>query len=465
MIPSGYQGLVGRVTYGYKNRYLAEFNVGYNGSENFAEGKRFGLFPAYSLGWVVSEETFFPKTEWVSFFKIRGSMGEVGNDQIGGNRFLYIPTAYEYHNNWRYYFGDINNRNQYNATAEGAPGNPDLTWERARKTNLGFEASIWRDKISLTGDVFEEKRSNILASLGTIPTIVGAGIAPYNLGEMENRGIEGDITYSDNVGDLNFWVRANYTYARNTIIEQDEVERQFPYQQRTGQRYGQIFGFIAEGFYNTWDEVNDANRPVYGFNSNRIQPGDIRYRDINGDGIIDVNDEVPIGYPTFPEKIFGFSFGGSYRGLDFSALFQGADNVSVSYSRHARYGFREDAGIAQYLVDYSWTEERYQQGLPIEYPRLSEGDIVAAGNYRSSTFWVRDAGYLRLKNVEVGYNLSSELLNRWRINGARIFVNGNNLLTWSDMLPGVDPETHVAGTNSEPYPATRTVNVGLSIQF
>lgn len=392
-------------------------------------------------------------------------MGEVGNDRVGGERFLYMPSAYVYHGNWNYYFGDINNLNGYSASTEDTPGNPNLTWERAKKRNIGIEASIWNERISISADLFEETRDNILASLGTVPTIVGAGIAPYNLGEMRNRGFEWDVTLNHTAGDINYWVKANYTYARNTIEFQDEVNREFEYQYRTGQRYGQMFGLIADGFYNTWEEVNDAARPWSSFNGNKIQPGDIKYRDINGDGIIDVNDEVPIGYPRFPEKIFGFSIGGNYKGFDMSVLFQGAANVSVSYSRHARYGFREDAGVAQYLVDYSWSEDRYERDLPIDYPRLSEGDQVAAHNYRNSTFWIRDASYLRLKNVEVGYALNIHLLERLGLNRVRVFANGNNLLTWSKMLPGVDPETHVAGTNSEPYPATRTVNFGLNIQF
>jgi hypothetical protein len=226
-----------------------------------------------------------------------------------------------------------------------------------------------------------------------------------------------------------------------------------------------MFGYIADGIYNTWEEVNDPNRPRSSWNGDRIQPGDIRYRDVNGDGIIDINDRVPIGYPTFPETIFGVSFGGNYRGFDISMLFQGATRVSVNYSRHARYGFREDGGIAQYLVDYSWTEERYLNGDRIDFPRLSEGDPIAAHNYQNSTFWIRDASYLRLKNLEIGYTLSSRHLERLGLSRARVFTNGNNLLTWSNMLPGTDPETHVAGTNAEPYPATRTINFGINIQF
>src|SRR5690606_8495316 len=260
LVPQGYQGLVGRVTYDYANRYLAEFNIGYNGTENFAEGKRFGLFPAYSLGWVASEESFFPKTDYVSFLKIRGSIGEVGNDRIGGDRFLYMPSSYGYAN--QYYFGTVGvNSNPYRVSNEGKIGNPDLTWERARKMNIGVELGLWRDKIRITADLFQENRNNILASLGTVPTIVGANLPAYNLGKMKNSGFDGDISFNSRINEFIYWVKANYTYAHNVIEFRDEPSRTFSYQTRTGQRYGQFFGLVADGFYNTWEEVNDPSRP------------------------------------------------------------------------------------------------------------------------------------------------------------------------------------------------------------
>lgn len=465
LIPAGIQGIVGRATYSFKDRYLAEFNIGYNGTEQFAEGMRFGVFPAYSLGWIISEELFFPDTDFISFLKIRGSYGEVGNDRIGAARFLYLPSAYIYHDNWSYFFGDVNNLNQYDGVVEDSPGNPHVTWERAKKRNIGIEVTVWDGRLQVEADVFMESRDNILASLGTVPTTVGAPLPPYNIGEMTNRGFEVDATLHQRIDNVQYWIRANYTFARNKIDFMDEPDQPYQYLHSTGQTYGQMFGYIADGFYNSWEEVNDPNRPQSNHNSNQVQPGDIRYRDINGDGIIDHNDRVPIGYPIFPESLFGISFGGSYKGFDFSVLFQGAARVSVNYSRHARYGFREDAGIAQYLIDYSWTQERYENGERIDFPRLSEGDMVASHNYQNSTFWIRDASYLRLKNLEVGYTLISRYLERLGLSSARIFANGNNLLTWSDMLPGIDPETHVAGTNQEPYPATRVVNFGLNVQF
>ncbi|MCD8554908.1 hypothetical protein [Seleniivibrio sp.] len=215
--------------------------------------------------------------------------------------------------------------------------------------------------------------------------------------------------------------------------------------------------------FNTWEEVNDPNRPVYNWQSNKIQPGDIRYKDVNGDGIIDNDDSVPIGYSNFPEKIFGFSFGGAYKGFDFSVLFQGAANVSVQYSRRYIMGFAEGANAPDYLIE-SWSQQRYEKGLPINYPHFSAGDN--SSNYQNSTFWTRDASYLRLKNAEIGYTLPDKVLRKIGISYARIYLNGSNLTTWDDMLPGADPESTATGEiNVEPYPVTRTFNMGVNVKF
>ncbi len=465
LIPRGYQGLVGRITYNYEGRYMAEFDAGYNGTENFAEGKRFGFFPAYSLGWTVSEESFFPENRIVPYLKIRGSYGEVGNDQIGGDRFLYLPSSYNYENSY-YAFGEIGSTyNEYRASTEGKIGNPNLTWERAKKTNIGLEAKIWNNNIQVTADWFDERRDNILANLGTVSFVVGANLPAANFGKMRNSGVDGDITFNGRFSNFLYWIKANYTYARNTIEFQDEVHRLYDYQYRTGQPYGQNFGLVADGFYNTWEEVNDPNRPRSQWNNNRLQPGDVRYLDVNGDGIVDVDDMVPIGYSNFPEKIAGLTFGGDFKGFDFSIMFQSAWNVSVSYSRNYRYGYREDAGIPQYILDDSWTYERFNNGESIRFPHLAEGDVNQTHNYQASTLWVRNASYVRLKNAEIGYTFSERLIKKLGLTSVRLYANGNNLLTWSGMLKGVDPESHIASTNNEPYPLTRTLNVGLNVNL
>ncbi|WP_236974585.1 SusC/RagA family TonB-linked outer membrane protein [Membranihabitans maritimus] len=457
LVPSGYQGAVGRVTYNYQGKYLAEFNAGFNGTENFAEGKRFGFFPAYSVGWVLSEESFFPDNDIISFLKIRASYGEVGNDKIGGERFLYRPSAYEYSGG--YYFGEVgSNYNYYPASQESKIGNPDLTWERAVKRDIGIEMTLWEDKLRVNVDYFDEKRNNILADISTVPSIVGADLPAYNLGRMQNRGIDGEITFNDRIGDVSYWLKGIYTFARNKILFQDEVPNQYPYQDKTGQMLGQYFGLIADGVYNTWEEVNEARRP--GSDMNFLQPGDLKYRDVNGDGLINGYDYVPIGYSNFPGKIFGFSLGGEFKGFDLSILFQGAADVSYRYYSSAIKVLSQERSIPQYL-DKSWTQERFESGGEILFPRLS----LDNRNYTTSSFLIVDASYLRLKNAEIGYRFSNKLFERLNIESGRVFINGDNLLTWSGLLPGIDPEQGASSGDTEPYPMTQNFNLGVNIKF
>ncbi len=319
LVSNGYQGLASRLTYDFKKRYLVEFSLGYEGTENFAEKNRFGFFPAASLGWVVSEEGFFPENDFISYFKLRGSIGQVGNDKVGdlsdpNSRFLYRPSSYSYGGG--YYLGEVGSTyNYYTGSSEGKIGNPNLTWEKSTKLNIGFELNILKNKVQIGADWFNEKRNNILADKGTVPIIVGATLPSYNFGKMKNSGFECDILYRSQIRNFKYRIKVNYTYAHNVIEFQDEVTRTNEYQYRTGLRYGQYFGYVAEGLYNTWKEVNDANRPVVEWQNNKIQPGDIKYKDINNDGIINNDDIVPIGYSNFPEKTFGISFGGEYQGL------------------------------------------------------------------------------------------------------------------------------------------------------
>lgn len=268
-VPNSYQGIVARVTYDFKKRYLAEVNIGYNGTENFAPGRRFGFFPAYSLGWVLTEEPFWPKNEVLTFFKVRGSYGEVGNDRIGGDRFLYLPTSYVSEAG-QYYFGNVTSGyNKYGVVSEGKMGNPYLTWERARKTNVGIETTFWGSRIRFSGDWFMEHRDNIISNRNTTPAIFGGNPAAGNIGRMKNTGYDAELTYGDSFGDLNIWAKANYTYARNTIEFMDEIPTPYPYTQKTGQSLGQYFGLICDGIYNTWEEVSSPSRPKYSWSNDR----------------------------------------------------------------------------------------------------------------------------------------------------------------------------------------------------
>ncbi|MGF6929231.1 TonB-linked SusC/RagA family outer membrane protein [Chitinophaga sp. W2I13] len=469
-VPNAYLGMAARVTYNFKSRYLVEFNMGYNGSENFPEGKRFGWFPAYSLGWVASDEPFFPKNKYLTFLKVRGSYGEVGNDKLsdifnGGSRFLYLPSSFAYGGG--YNFGEVGSSYQwYGGSYEGKLGNPDITWERAKKSNIGLEMKLLNNRLSFTGDYFQEKRNNILAMRGAVPGIVGVSDLPaYNLGRVSNKGFELDAGYNDYAGKVNYWVKANYSFARNKIEFKDEAPRVYAYQNETGNPVGQYFGLVAEGLFNSWDEINDTKRPQSSYapgtnGRDALQPGDIRYKDVNGDGVINNDDQMPIGYSQLPQIIYGFSFGAAYKGFDCSVLFQGAGKASVYLEQMAAWPFDTDWRNAMSVHMERWNEERYKAGENITFPRLSQSP--AGNNYQRSSYWLKDASYLRLKNVEVGYTFTDGILKRAKIGSVRVYANGMNLVTWSS-LKTYDPEA--PDGRGQFYPQQKVYNVGLNLQF
>lgn len=463
-LPFNYMGLVGRVTYNYANRYLGEFNAGYNGSENFAKEHQFGFFPSFSLGYNISEEDFFPENDWVSFLKVRGSMGLVGNDKIQGSRFLFRPSTYE-SSGTIYYFGT--NNTGVSGYRESSLGNPDVTWETALKKNIGIDMRLLKNKLKITADLFREDRKDILLNLN-VPVTFGPAslIAPYNVGQAENKGFEIELGYNDVIKDigLNYWINANYSFARNKIIYMDEVPQPYDNLVHTGQRIGQPFGLISEGIYNYQSEIDDPERPVSVWEGAGLQPGDLKYKDVNDDGKIDENDFSPIGYSNIPEIIYGISGGLSWKGLDFSILFQGADHVSTYISGVGAYPFRNGNGTAFTNVVESWTIERYEQGLPITLPRLTAAPNDSKHNYRTSDFWQQDASYLRLKNMEIGYNFASlRKVKNAGLNSLRVYLSGQNLLTWTSM-PWYDPEI-VSNSNGGVYPMTRIMSVGVNIQY
>lgn len=468
-VPNAYQGIVGRVTYGYVNRYLAEFNMGYNGTENFAAGRRFGFFPAVSAGWVVSEEPFFPKNNWVVYMKLRATYGEVGNDKIGGDRFLYLPSVYGETSGklTGYNFGSSANPVYSQMIEEKRLGNPLLTWEKARKLNLGVDMNFLKNHLTVSFDYFKERRNNILSNRNSAPMLIGASLPAYNMGEMENAGFELDVNYRNNIRDFNYWGRFNYSFARNKILFQDEVPEKYAYQMRTGRRVGQFYGLLFDGFYNSWEEINALDRPVSSWNGNRLQPGDMRYVDVNKDGKIDMYDMVPIGYSPTPEIIYGFSVGCSWRGIDFSALFQGASHVSIKYFGRALWPFINAHNSAKTLILERWTQERYERGEAINFPRLSMSPSRDTdNNYQDSNFWIRNADYLRLKNVEIGYTFRKSQLKALGLESLRLYVSGTNLFTWTDVID-LDPEAPSKGgaTEINTYPLQKIYNVGINVQF
>lgn len=490
-IPHAYQSLVGRVTYAYKGKYLAEYNVGYNGSENFPEGKRFAFFPAWSLGWIASKENFWPENDILTFLKIRGSVGKVGNDIIGGNRFLYLPDVWGYSSATMqgYYFGQYgSNRNYVQAAFESRLGNPSVTWETAKKANLGFVANFWNDKITAEFDVWTEHRTGILTRKGTVPGIVAADLPFYNLGEVKNRGTELDLTYRDKAGkNVNFWIKGNIATNQNKIVFRDEaVLEGLEYQAVTGRPINQGLYLQADGLYTSWAELYevDANnnpilsRPVLAvgpdgkpyknaggqdvyqkdlsFSNVPLQPGDIKIKDINYDGVIDNKDYKRSGYTSIPKITFGISFGFSYKGFDMSVLFQGASGVAANPMPATNLHFN---GTTEALFEVDWTRftpERYAAGEAINFP-------IAAYNRQAyqNTFFNLNTSYLRLKNVEVGYTFQRGVLGRLGVGSVRVYANGFNLYTWNQNKIWGDPEN----MGFMGYPLTRTFNAGINIGF
>lgn len=440
-------GLVGRATYAYKNKYLGEVNIGYNGSENFAPGHRFGLFPAFSIGWVASEENFF-HVSFIDYLKLRASYGVVGNDQIGGDRFLYLSLWQGADDGM---FGYPNATGGGGGVNEKRTGNEDLTWERAQKFNFGFDTRMFNNQLELTADVFYEKRSNILTGIDIVPGTYGGPSIQANAGVVENKGVEFDATWRGRIGkNFDYFIGGNYSFARNKILERPEAPQAYDYLYSVGRKVGQPFGYVALGLFQSEEEILESPSqfgvPLY--------PGDIKYMDINGDGVIDSNDRYPIGFGNVPEMFYSFKFGFNIKSFDFSCLFQGAGNVTYNFQTGTNIPFNNE--ISTPLVEWldRWTPENRDASLPrISYTRPGNN------NYQTSTFWQRNGNYLRLKNVEIGYTLPEHWTNVFSAESVRFYVNGTNLFTW-DKVPVYDPEN----TGAQ-YPLMRIINFGVKVSF
>lgn len=471
-VPAGLMGLVGRATYNFDDRYLAEFNMGYNGSENFPEGNRFGFFPAYSAGWIISNENFFPENNLLTWLKIRGSYGEVGNDKIGGSRYLYLPSTWTYRGDYPaggYYFGDTNGSAKdpyYTGAREAGVGNPNVTWERAKKTNLGLEIRLFNNRASFVAEYFQEKRDNILWSLGTVPDLVGASLPPSNIGKVENHGYELQMGWEDNIGPVGYSIGSFISYTRNKIIFMDEPPYPYEWMNQTGFSLGQFKGYFNEGFYNSAAEAN--NRPYATVDGNHAQAGDLRLIDIDGDGQLTVNDNVPIGYSNYPQYTFNITAGIGFKGFDISALITGAKNGSFSLD------VEDDPLIGatrlQFQYEGHWTPEKVANGEKITFSRPTLRN-AASQNGVINSFWLCPSDFLRLKNVEISYTFQSlKPLSRGFIKSIRIYANGYNLYTfgwWNKGNQLIDPEQMDTTGNSRGYlyPITKTYNLGLKVQF
>lgn len=493
--PSGLIGTSARFTYDYDTRYLLELNFAYNGTENFAKGHRFGFFPAASVGYVISNEPWFKKNNFFTFFKIRGSYGIVGNDQIGGKRYLYLPGTFSINlapggftsidpgasgsmNGNYYQFGQSEGtpNTAYNGSAEGALGNPNVTWETSKKASAGIELKFFKDKLYFTGDYFYEDRTNILTTLGVIPVTFGVpswNTAAVNVGEVTNKGYELVLGFKERRGDVGFYVEGNLTYAKNTIVYMAEAPNPYPWMNQTGHSIGQRYGYKTDGLYNTLEELN--NRSYLQASANASTLGDIKYLDLNGDGLINDKDMGPIGYPNRPLLNFGGKIGFNYKGFYTNIVLSGTAMGSYYISRITSPFFKRAGNAFKWQYDGRWTPEKYAAGEPITYPRaVYDADQSHYVFGPMSDFWALSSDHLRIKNIELGYNFpeKSAFLKKMGISGMRIYFNANNLLTLFDQMSayGIDPETkdNIGGSEgniSYVFPLTRTTNIGVNIQF
>ena len=474
-IPSGYVGLVGRVTYDWNNRYMVEFNVGYNGSENFAPGKRYGLFPAVSGGWVVSDEPFFkPLGKIVSFMKLRASYGLVGNDQIGGTRFMYMPDEYTsndggaYTNGgYAYNFG-INNATFWKAAREVARHNPDVTWEHAYKQDYGVDMNFLKDRLRASFDYYYEHRTDILLTSAMDPNILGFTMPATNDGIVNSWGYEISLKWQDKIGkDFRYWVGGNLSYNQNEVIERMETPAPNNYQLQKGHRLG------ARSQYQFWRFYDEDTPALYEKTFGEpfptqlvanIQPGDAVYVDLDHNGLIDGNDMTRgLGYTDDPEYMVGLNLGFSWKGLSVNTQWTGAWNVSRMVSDVFRTPFQgrdnnKYGGLLVYHLENTWTADNPSQSA--KYPRASWKNN--AQNYAESTLYEQDAKYLRLKTLQIAYDFHAPFMKKMGMNQLQLALSGYNLLTFTPYIWG-DPE--VTASRSPTYPLQRTYMLSLKVGF
>ena len=452
-IPHGIVAFVGRVTYDYNSRYMIDFNMGYNGSENFPPGQRYGFFPAMSAGWILSEENFMSGINFLNYLKIRVSYGHVGNENYRGGRFFYLPDAYSA-NSGGYNFGTNVSANQPIAT-ELRMGNSNVTWETARKQNYAIDFTILDSRLSGSVDYFYEYRDKILISRNTVPGHLAITMPVMNLGETENKGFEVTLKWNHKINDFKYNIGANVTLAKGKVLYKDEIPRNYPWRQETGKPINQQFGYVFDGFV-TEADIASGKLPDHKID---LKPGDAKYKDLNGDGVIDDDDIMNIGFSNFPQLSGGFNMGFEYRKFDFSMMWSGVSRVSRYLSSFYRQPFGEtnNRGAMQYMYDNRWTPETANTAT---LPRVTFNN--SSNNYRNSTLWLKDGSYLRLKNVQVGYTFSGSRLKKAGISRARLFVSGENLLTF-DYMKFFDPEKQ-DGARFE-YPMVMVMNMGLNVSF
>ncbi|TKG96688.1 SusC/RagA family TonB-linked outer membrane protein [Puteibacter caeruleilacunae] len=464
-LPARNLGLSGRFTYAWKDRYLTEFNFGYNGSEKFDKDHRWGFFPSIGVAWNISKEKWWNGrlAEIFSKLKMKGTYGLAGNDDIGDDRFFYLSDV-EIRKGGSYTFGSEFSGQSGQGVRINNYANSEIGWEIAYKSNIGFEIGLFDNQLEIQTDLFHETRTNILQERSSVPSSMGLWDTPLaNIGEAESNGFECSLDYNQSFNkDLWITARANFTYARGTFKKYEEPDYHLttaPYRSKVGQPISQKWGYVAERLF--IDDADIANSPRQDLGE--YQPGDLKYRDLSGDGVINELDMAPIGYPTVPEINYGFGASVGYKNLDFSFFMQGSARSSfwidpkqmspfVKYSEDGRILER---GLAKFIADDYWSEA--SQDPYASWPRLS--DYKIDNNNVRSTFFMQDGAFLRLKSAEIGYSIPKSVVKRAGIDHMRFYVSGSNLL----LISGFDHWDIEMGGNGLKYPLQRVVNLGLNI--
>lgn len=468
-IPKRNLAYSGRFTYAYQDRYLLEANWGYTGSENFEKGKQFGFFPAFSAGWVISEEPFVKRNaSWIEMLKIRASYGEVGNDIIGGRRFPYIGLVNE---SSSYTFGEFGT-NKIIGYRNGTIGTPNLTWEVAKKYNLGIDLSLFSGKFQGTIDFYKDKRDDIFMTRNHMPETTGLAdkVPMANVGKMESKGFDWNASFTEKIGQVRVTARANMTYQNTEILDKDEAANELWYKMERGFRQSQTRGLIALGLFK--DEEDIRSSPVQEFGGKEVLPGDIKYKDVNGDGRINDDDKVPLGYKTYPGIQYGAGLSLSWKNFDFSILFQGSGRCDFFIKGDGVYPFNSGStgNVLQVVADADRWIPKEISGNPAtenpnaSWPRLTYGNN--ANNSQNSTFWLQDGRYIRLKNLELCYNVPTNFTRKFFVNRMQIGFIGENLCTWSPFKLW-DPETESKAKerSGSAYPINRTYTCYIKFEF
>lgn len=455
-----------RVNYNYASKYLVEFNIRRDGSENFAPDKRWGTFASASLGWVISEEPFFESLKnTINFLKIRSSYGTLGNDNTGGVSFPFYSRFELYqgavasngfmNNLGDYAFGDLVTK----GLVPGAIANSLATWEKSNKANIALDATLFNN-LNFTVDLFTERRTNILTQrTAEVPSSFGGTLPLENIGIVNNKGIDLSLNYHNSIGKVNYSVGGNFTFARNKIVEMAEAEGTSEYMRQTGRPINGYYGYKTDGIFQSQEEIDSyAKQEVAGVGY-ETQIGDIKYVDVDGNGVVNSDDMTYLGYGNIPEIIYGINGSLNWKNFDFSFLMQGAANAQVYLKGGIILPYFNQGNLPQFWVNEAWTEENPSN----RYPRLAESvHNFPATDVPGVQTYLYNASYLRLKNIEVGYTFPTSWLSRIGVTNARVYVNAQNLFTISD-VPQIDPEnTEQEGWT---YPQMKSFNFGLSLQF